>query len=262
MKDLFNRTAQSDRLPRNVASVSHVRPDWPMSLDEPAENQSFVAGEVSVRGWAIDPLGQLSISARVSDLPWIDVPCGKLRNDVAREYPSDANAKQSGFGARIDVSALKPGEYDFVLQFRRASGALAELHRKIRIVAGSEETRETVAYFHGDCLRLKLEEPLENTPLLRSSLLHVNGWALARTEVEKVEIWVDADGPHPATCGLMREEIATVYDDFPKSSHSGFLWTRRLNEVDPGVHTLRIVLVSKAGNRAEITTRFEIDSRC
>jgi lipopolysaccharide biosynthesis protein/GT2 family glycosyltransferase len=231
-----------------------------MSLDEPTENQALIPGKISVRGWSLDPLGPVSVTAQVAGVLPIDIPFGGTRDDVARAFPNEPNAKHSGFGGRIDISSLGPGEYELSLTVKRASGAIAELRRKIRVLDNSELARGTVQYFSDDCLRLQVDEPVENAPVRLDSTLRVSGWALAQSDVEKIEVWLDSGGPNLAARGMPREDVASLYSNFPQASRSGFLWMTPLYGIEPGHHMLRIRLTSKNGNSAEITTSFEIDS--
>lgn len=235
-------------------------PDWPMSLDEPTENQAFIPGEISIRGWSLDPLGPISIMVQVAGVPPVEIPFGMPSDDLVRTFPSEPNAKHSGFAGHIDISSLEPGEHELALIIKRASGVLTQLQRRIRILSNSDLARGAVKCFSDDCLRLQLDEPAENVPVQCDSVLRVSGWALAQSEVENIEVWLDGEGPRLATKGISREDVASLHSNFPQASRSGFVWMAPLYGIEPGRHMLRIRLTSKKHNLAEITTSFEIES--
>lgn len=244
-----------------LARPTQRAPDWPMNWDEPTENEAFIPGKISVRGWSLDPLGPVAVTAQAAGVLPVEIPFGKTRDDLASAFPNEPNAKYGGFAGRLDISSLGPGEHELVLSIKRASGVIAELRRKIRVLSNSELARGVVQSFSDDCLRLQLDEPDENVPVRCDSILRVSGWAVAQSEVEKIEIWLDAGGPSLATSGIPREDVASLYSNFPQASRSGFLWKTPLYGIEPGHHMLRVRLTSKSGHSTEITTSFEIDSR-
>lgn len=231
------------------------------NLDEPVDNQEFASGEVLVRGWAICPEGKVSVTCKLGDLPWMDIPHGNPRTDVATAYPADLNALHSGFISRIPASHLRPGKYNFTLKIQSATTGNVEVHRQVRIGDLSQLTREAFSSSSSDSLRIKLEDPSESSVILRGSVLRVTGWAIARTGIEQIKIWLDDKGPYIAHYGMMREDIGSLYEDVPGASHPGFLWAAITNHLHPGIHRLKIVGTSKAGQTAQITVPFEIDPR-
>jgi GT2 family glycosyltransferase len=231
------------------------------SIDEPVDAQEFASGEVWIRGWAIPVKGDIFVTAKLGDMPWVNIPHGKLRTDVAIAYSDEPNALHSGFSGRIPASHLQPGEYDLTLNIRTAIDDNAEVWRKIKLCDASRLSREAFVASSDDFLRIKLEEPSENTLVLRNSILRVTGWAMAGTEIQQVEIWLDGDGPYIPHYGLMREDIGSLYGDSESASHAGFLWAGQTDRLGPGPHSLTIVATSKAGQSAQLTAPFEIDSR-
>ena len=231
------------------------------SVDEPSEAQEFASGEVSVRGWAMATANSLSLTAKLGDNPWVQIPHGKTRTDVAKAHPNVPEALRSGFGRRLDVRELPVGECDFVIRIQSAEGTDTEIRRKIRILDSAKLARESVLSLPNDFLRLKLDEPSEHSLVLSGSVLKVTGWAVAKTGVKQLQVWLDDDGPHSIHYGLMREDVGSLYDDFPGASHAGFLWAWQIHHLAPGTHTLRLVATSKAGNSTELTSTFEVDPR-
>ena len=232
------------------------------SLDEPRDAQEFASGEVPVRGWAIPFDGEaLSIAAKLGDTSWVNIPYGKTRSDVASAYSTDVDALHSGFSGRVPAAGLQPGEYDFTLQIRSATSSLAEVRRKVKIADPSHSTREAASSSSEDYVRIRLDEPAESSVVLRGSVLRVTGWAIAKTGIAQVRIWLNGNGPHPAHYGMMREDIGAIYDDFPGASHPGFLWVGQTGHLAPGTHSLKIEGISKAGQSAQIDAFFELGSQ-
>ncbi len=235
--------------------------DWLLDLDEPMDGQAFVSGELFVRGWVLVPPGEPVITAQLGDLPAINVPHGKTRTDLANTFSDVEYAGQAGFSQRIDVSTLTPGEYPFCLTIRSETGQYVEIKRRIQILAASELERQAISNRPGDFVRLKLEEPAPETLILRGSVLRVSGWAVAQSGIKHLEVWVDGKGPQYATHGLMREDIGSLYDDFTKSTHSGFLWISPTTSLQPGTHKIRLIAVSENGNSAKLEFSVNIDEQ-
>ena len=236
-------------------------PNLHFSIDEPTEEQGFPSGEVLVRGWAIADI-PLSIKVKVGDLPWVDIPYGRPRADVSRTYPNNPMALRSGFSGRLYVSDLSPGQHEFTLQIRDScSDNHFEVQRKIKIFDATKLIREAVVSTEEEFIRVKLEEPSDRSLVLQESVLRVAGWAVSKTGVKRVDIWIDGDGPHSSYYGLMREDVGSLYEGFPNGSHAGFLWSWQLGRLEPGLHTLRLVCTSKAGAIAELISSLQIDPR-
>ena len=235
--------------------------DLHFSVDEPTEAQELVSGELVVRGWAIASQGALSIRARVGDNPWVTIPNGRPRPDVARAYPGSPEALLSGFIKRFDMQQHSPGECDVTVELKSGEGVAREIRRRVKIIDGDPGKVEAFASPPGDYLRIRLEEPSEQSLILRDSVLKIGGWSVAQTGVKQVEIWIDDIGPQTAHHGLMREDVGQRYEDFPGSSHAGFLWASQINFLGPGEHTIRIVCISNGGHSLELKSKFRVDPR-
>jgi GT2 family glycosyltransferase len=232
-----------------------------MNLDEPADGQEFAFGEVFVRGWVLDPGGHADVEAAVDGLRPVRIASGKTRTDVARAFPGHANAARSGFGGRVDVSSLPPGEHEIVVSIRGSASEVAQAKRTIKLLDHALVSRETVSKAGTDFIRLKIDSPAEGSSIYRGSILRTEGWAVSSSGIDRVSIWLDDDGPYIATYGLLNEEVGSLYDDFPGAARPGFVWIWPTLELRPGVHSLRFVATSKGGAEAESTALFTIGAR-
>ena len=231
------------------------------SLDEPVEAQEFMFREVLVRGWAIGGDGPITVAARVGPGPWTNISYGKMRSDVAIAHPAIPNALHSGFNGRLDVSNFTPGEYDVEIQISSSSGPLKDVRRRIQISDATHLSREAVVSLPEDVLRMRLDTPSGDALILQGSILRVTGWAIAKTGVKGLEIWLDSDGPYSVHYGLLREDIDVLYEEFVNPAHAGFLWAWHTAHLEPGTHRIHVVCTSVAGKTAEVTSLFQIDTR-
>src|SRR5262249_31344002 len=103
--------------------------------------------------------------------------------------------------------------------------------------------------------------PVSGSPVFSGSVLNVNGWAVAPTGVERVEIWIDNQGPYEATYGLMREDVRARYGSIPNTEHSGFSWCRSTSEIGAGAHRARVRAVSRSACAVEASVEFQVDER-
>jgi GT2 family glycosyltransferase len=232
-----------------------------MNLDEPADGQEFAFGEVFVRGWALDTGGRADVEAKLAGLGPIRIASGKTRTDVARAFPRQANAAYSGFGGRIDVSSLAPGEHEIVVTIRGSTGDVVEVRRSIKLLDRTLISREAMAKAGNDFVRLKIDSPSEGSSIYHGSILRADGWAVASSGIDRVSAWLDDEGPYITTFGLLNEEVGSLYDDFLGAARPGFVWIWPTSGLRPGVHSLRFVATSKGRAEAESTALFTIGAR-
>ena len=231
------------------------------NVDEPADAEEFAWGEMLIRGWAMSGDEPVSIAARIGESSWAPVEMGKLRPDVAKAHPANPSALRSGFARRFDIRDLPPGEYQVGIRLLSGERIEGEVQRTIRICDSSNLKRNTSAYSPDGYVRIKMEEPTGESLILNGSVLRVGGWAVAKSGVQRIEIWIDGEGPQTVHYGMMREDIGTIYDEFPGASHAGFLWASHIGHLHPGRHKIRLVCMAKCGRSLELDSTFEIDRR-
>jgi O-antigen biosynthesis protein len=115
--------------------------------------------------------------------------------------------------------------------------------------------------FPGDLMHLEIDTPRSGSLVPAGPVLTVDGWAIAESGLDRIDIWIDNDGPHEATCGLMREDIRHKYPSIADSEHAGFSAFRSTSPIGPGRHTVRVRAASRAGHTVEASTAFDLDSR-
>jgi GT2 family glycosyltransferase/SAM-dependent methyltransferase len=115
--------------------------------------------------------------------------------------------------------------------------------------------------FDGDRMYVHIEVPCASSRVFPDAILHITGWAIAETGIARVEAWLDSDGPHEATYGLMRPDILEQYPTIAEAGHSGFSHYRFLKSDDAGNHRIRIRAVSKSGCELEAATTFKVETR-
>ncbi len=87
---------------------------------------------------------------------------------------------------------------------------------------------------------------------LSADALHVRGWALARSGIERVEIDVDGSGPAEARIGLPRPDVAAAYPRIGDAGCAGFEVTVAGFDPAHASHWLHVRAISRKGAEREI----------
>jgi hypothetical protein len=76
------------------------------------------------------------------------------------------------------------------------------------------------------------------------------GWALSESGIAQVTAAVDTGATSPVALGADFPGVAKSYPKYPNADKAGFGFP--IPKVDPGLHTLTIMLIGKNGGRTEI----------
>jgi GT2 family glycosyltransferase len=131
-------------------------------------------------------------------------------------------------------------------------------HQRVDASADSCRAHQS---FSGDLMHLEIDTPRPGSLIAGGPVLNVEGWAIAESGVDRIDVWIDNDGPLEATFGLMREDIRHKYPSITNSEHAGFSVYRSTSQIGAGRHTVRVRVVSRAGHSVEASSAFDLDSR-
>jgi N-acetylmuramoyl-L-alanine amidase len=234
-----------------------------------------------VKGWALD-LGTREDTGRVAyaelmvdGVPWYStddcafvaelgakVNCyGLTRFDVARYYPTYADAPNSGFLFTLDVGTLiklgvPVGRHVLKVRVGDQEQTFAEIPGTSGIPVtfsciDQENNYPSVGY-------IDFPTPME----FLSGTVTFHGWALEESgTVQNVEIMVDGQFMGFATYGLVRPDVRDAYPTVRNSIYSGWRFNIDTTQFGDGRHRLSVVVLDFAGDRTIIgSTDFYTDN--
>jgi hypothetical protein len=92
-------------------------------LESPANGQS-VSGIAVIRGWAFSaPKRSIRrMQLLIDGAPFFTIPCCSARGDVAAAFPSEPNARNSGFGITFNYGLLPAGVHTIAVEIEDSAG--------------------------------------------------------------------------------------------------------------------------------------------
>ncbi len=230
---------------------------------------AFIAldGTVGVDGWAVCADGIASVTIYLGAEPLGDAKLGLPRPDVGSLHPTIPMAGLAGFQFRKHVSDLADGEH--LLRIVVRSGRddsqdeihIVSLDRSGGSVADVEEPAVSPAEAAARSeFRFGLDTPQVINDAVQqpiTSRLTIEGWALARSGVTRVEVLVDDQRLGDAHYGLVRQDVGTAFPNWENALRSGFAFHCPPRSLRDGRHTVRLVAHSLSGQ--EIARSFAID---
>ena len=105
----------------------------------------------------------------------------------------------------------------------------------------------------------RVEEPGSVPDVVIDGLVRVSGWASSRAGGTRIDTFVDGEPRGEIVYGLPKPEVAALYPELPEGVDCGFAGEVPVGDLPDGWYTLGIRISSVDGNRADLSTRFEID---
>ena len=216
-------------------------------------------GTLSVNGWAVCESGIESIRIELNDDHVGDAEVGLDRPDVGNHFPLIPSARRSGFSFTGKVTERCEGEHVVTLMLRGTSGEERSVPLPVRALSavptGSHESRADPHEF-----RLELDHPViidGVVPEPVSGRLVIEGWALAQSGVEAIDVFLDGRILGQAYYGTARRDVEAAFPDWTNSLRSGYIFHCPPHTLESGTHAVRLQLRAKNGRTFE--SEFQID---
>jgi rhamnosyltransferase len=102
------------------------------------------------------------------------------------------------------------------------------------------------------------DEPnLQTTPRL-SGITCIHGWAIARSKIGEVRIFLDDAELGRAFHGFVRDDVIQKHPGYGNDIHIGFAFRFDISKKPPGIHTLKILATAITGETASIEGKVEL----
>lgn len=179
-------------------------------------------GHLRVIGWALCPVGLASITVHLGDQELGLADLGLPRADVAEEYRHVPMAQHSGFRFIASLGALEITERRIRLVLRNSRDDVRE---EVRTIPAIDTTLSAQSGSAPTRFRLEVDTPsivAGNAVDPVVGQLTIEGWALARSGVAKIDVLLDEQRVGEVHYGLARQDVAAAFPDWADSLRCGF----------------------------------------
>jgi ADP-heptose:LPS heptosyltransferase/GT2 family glycosyltransferase len=236
-----------------------------------------VDGRFAAIGWALADKGITAIEVELDGLSAGRAQLAVPRLDVAAQHPQHAHAGTAGFTFVADSPRrLAPGPHILTLRLKSRGGGTRVLELPLEAVPLAELPPAAHALLEPPVdrvappaprppaveLRLEMDRPALDGTEAREALqgaLSISGWAVARTGIEGVSVFLDDTLLGAAHIGMRREDIGAAYPDLPGSLLAGYALVLPPGALAEGRHEIKVVATAKvmgAGPAARAEKRF------
>jgi ADP-heptose:LPS heptosyltransferase/GT2 family glycosyltransferase len=208
-------------------------------------------GHLRVVGWALCPIGISSVTIYVDDKEIGQAELGLPRADVGDEYQHIATARYSGFRLVASLGSLEGLDHGVRLVMRNKLDDVREEVRSISIADGASppQSAGSPAQF-----RLEIDSPSVaggNVIEPVTGRLTIEGWTLARSGVASIEVLLDDRRLGDAHYGLVRQDVAFAFPEWPNPLRSGFAFHCPPRSLRNGAHVVQLNVRSQSGEVLE-----------
>jgi len=224
-------------------------------------------GTLAVDGWAVCAVGIGGVSVYLGREKLGDAELGLPRPDVGGQHATIPMARLSGFRFRKNLPDLADGEHAVRIVVRNG---LDDIRDETKVVTFrrpaapppvAPEAPSPLAQMQGMSeFRFELDAPQVMNDAVQEPVtgrLTIEGWALARSGVTGLEVFLGDQRLGEAHYGLARQDVGTAFPDWENALRSGYAFHCPPRSLRDGTHTVRLVI--KAKNGQEMIRSFTIE---
>lgn len=214
-----------------------------MWIDNPKQNQVYTNTDVNIRGWAIDKSVVEKIEIYLDGTKTAEARYGLSRPDVNRVYPGYPSGDNAGYSYTLPKDKVSAGYHTLIIKAINKTGSFSE--KKVQ--------------FKMEKLPLKvhMDSPVLNQNYTGGNIL-VRGWAIDKSGVEKIDIYLDGNKTAEAQYGLSRPDVNRAYPGYPSGDNAGYAYNIPVNSVSAGSHIITVKAYGKDGGYSEIKRSISI----
>ena len=219
-------------------------------------------GQLLVAGWVVCATGISAIEVRLDDEVVGEAELGLPRPDVAQEYDGIPQARYSGFSFKRQLAAPVSGDHQVSILARNGLDDTQTLVRAVSAtdpLAVAPQPAPTAVADPQD-FRFQLDHPTVIDGAASDTVigrLVIEGWALARSGVEAIDVYLDGRMLGQAYYGTARRDVETAFPNWENAFRSGYVFHCPPRVLETGTHTIRLELRAKGGG--SFATEFQID---
>jgi O-antigen biosynthesis protein len=217
-------------------------------------------GQLTVEGWAFAPDGLEQVVVSTFEQTLGTTVCDISRPDVHAAMPQAVTHDRTGFRftSTLDEVPVEPLEL-MVRALAADQSSEMRVVAEIGILAITSPTQDLKS---DAAFRLFVDSPEATAGVARQiarGRIEVNGWALARDGVDRVDVLMDEVLLGHAYYGTVRPDLQQAFPDWPGAARSGFAYVIPTRVLKNGAHILRVVVVDREGATQSHEIRIEVD---
>ncbi|MBV8455240.1 MAG: hypothetical protein JO122_01330, partial [Acetobacteraceae bacterium] len=191
-------------------------------------------GALSVKGWALCPIGVLQVDVAVGEQLAGQAELGLQRDDVGDEFATIPMARYAGYRGRFPIPAgVEPGALARIV-VHNGVGDAVEFSRAIEAAASAPMEASP-----GRMLRLEIDSPVLVDGVAAEpvgSRLTIDGWVLCDAGVAGIDVLMDGTSAGEAHYGLVRQDVARAFPSREDAVRCGFAFHCPPRLLRPGRH--------------------------
>ena len=202
-------------------------------------------GTLLVVGWAVCAEGLREIVMELDGAPVGAAELGLPRPDVGEEFAAIPWAGAAGFRFEQSFPDIAEGQHELRIILRNEPGDERCEVRELRAAKPIPGARKRSAARTGDQSEFRFE--LDSPQVVAGSVvepvagrLTIEGWALARSGVEGVEISLDGQRLGDAHYGLARQDVGAAFPDWDNALRSGYAFHCPPRALRDGEHMVKL----------------------
>ena len=221
-------------------------------------DSAVVSGDsvLTLSGWAVCATGVSGVVVPLGKERF-EADLGLLRPDVAEQFKGIPQAQFSGF--RLEARIDAPISTDIKISVRNGLDDVRIYSVPVAAVA-SNSAELHVANDPIEDFRLELDNPVvingaASDPVI--GRLVIEGWALARSGIENIEVFIDGNRLGEAYYGTARRDVEAAFPDWDNALRCGYIFHCPPQALPQGNHLVRLLLKTK--NNRTCHSEFRID---
>ena len=227
-------------------------------------------GGLAVKGWAVCWPGVETLTVTLDDVVVGNASVDESRPEIGNRYPQIQPARRAGFCLVRALGRAFRGEHALQLTLIGSDGRRTSTSRMVqaepslpphyaqRLARPPADPQQAHAASGEEPIRFFLDAPAVRDGMAADivrGFMPVAGWAVARTKIARIEVFVDGVSLGYAHYGIRRDDVATSLPGY-NGLLSGFAMVVTPQVMTPGIHRLRIVFEDDQDNRRE--TEFSV----
>jgi ADP-heptose:LPS heptosyltransferase/GT2 family glycosyltransferase len=180
----------------------------------------FAGGRLLVAGWCLAESPPVRVTAELDGAPLGEAETGLDRADVAQMYPELPDSGRSGFRLRVRAESQAA---TVTLVAEDAAGRRRRITHPVAALAGQEQPGGVAGA--AAAVKFNLDAPAVERGAAKDRVtgnLTIEGWVVAASAVERIDVSLDGERLGTAYHGLARQDVAAALPDWPNALRSGF----------------------------------------
>lgn len=214
-----------------------------LGLDFPSTTTIPENRKLKVTGWSINVAKVKNINVYLDNKYIGQATYGINRPDINAKYPGYPDGDKSGYEYTIDSNLITTGKHVLMLESVGIDGSKVRLVKDLNAVKLPD-------VINVDGIRVDNVDNAKN--------LIVHGWALTHYGISKINTYVDDKLIGSTTTNIQRNDVASLYPQYPNSLNSGFYGSFSLQTVPIGKHNVTLEFVGADNSTSKITREITI----